>query len=108
LERGLEQIVAHGEKLFLAELRSSNGNVDKTNRATSAQPMMRLLTGVLAYCSSLTTARGTRSTVPWRRPFGITNCRACHGGAYAGDKVATTCIACHDYHQSATLKMGAL
>ncbi len=39
---------------------------------------------------------------------GITNCRACHGGAYAKDKVATTCISCHDYHQSATLKMGTL
>jgi hypothetical protein len=37
---------------------------------------------------------------------GIGNCRACHGGAYARDKVATTCIACHDYHQSATLKLG--
>jgi len=39
---------------------------------------------------------------------GITNCRECHGGAYAKDKVPTTCIACHDYHQSATLKMGKL
>jgi len=39
---------------------------------------------------------------------GISNCRACHAGAYAKDKVATTCIACHDYHQSATLKMGRL
>jgi hypothetical protein len=39
---------------------------------------------------------------------GINNCRACHGGAYASDKVQTTCIACHDYHQSATLKMGKL
>jgi hypothetical protein len=39
---------------------------------------------------------------------GIANCRACHGGAYAKDKVPTTCIACHDYHQSATLKMGKL
>jgi len=39
---------------------------------------------------------------------GISNCRACHGGAYAKDKVQTTCIACHDYHQSATLKMGKL
>ncbi len=39
---------------------------------------------------------------------GIGNCRACHGGAYAKDKVATTCIECHDYHQSGTLKMGKL
>ncbi len=37
---------------------------------------------------------------------GITNCRSCHGGAYAKDKVPTTCIACHDYHQSATLLLG--
>ncbi|MDE2256447.1 MAG: cytochrome c3 family protein, partial [Xanthomonadaceae bacterium] len=39
---------------------------------------------------------------------GIANCRTCHGGAKAKNKVATTCIACHDYHQSATLKMGTL
>lgn len=39
---------------------------------------------------------------------GIDNCRACHGGANARDKVATTCIACHNYHQSTTLKMGTL
>jgi hypothetical protein len=39
---------------------------------------------------------------------GIDNCRTCHGGAKAKDKVATTCIACHDYHQSPTLKMGTL
>jgi len=39
---------------------------------------------------------------------GISNCRACHAGAYASDKVPTTCIACHDYHQSATLKMSNL
>ncbi len=39
---------------------------------------------------------------------GIANCRSCHAGAKAKDKVATTCIACHDYHQSPTLKMGKL
>lgn len=39
---------------------------------------------------------------------GISNCRACHGGSYSTDKVPTTCIACHDYHQSATLKLGKL
>lgn len=39
---------------------------------------------------------------------GIANCRACHGGAYARDRVPTTCIACHDYHQSKTLKLGKL
>jgi len=39
---------------------------------------------------------------------GIANCRACHGGAYVKDKVPTTCIACHGYHQSATLQMGKL
>ncbi len=37
---------------------------------------------------------------------GIGNCRACHAGAYAKDRVATTCIACHEYHQSSTLRMG--
>lgn len=39
---------------------------------------------------------------------GISNCRACHGGGYAKEKVPTTCIECHDYHQSPTLKMGRL
>lgn len=39
---------------------------------------------------------------------GIDNCRQCHGGAKATDKVATTCISCHAYHQSPTLKMGKL
>ncbi len=39
---------------------------------------------------------------------GIANCRTCHAGARAKDKVATTCIACHAYHQSAMLKMGTL
>ena len=39
---------------------------------------------------------------------GIDNCRTCHGGAKSRDKVPTTCIACHAYHQSATLKMGTL
>jgi Cytochrome c3 len=39
---------------------------------------------------------------------GIDNCKVCHGGAYAKDKVATTCISCHDYHQSGVLKMGKM
>jgi len=39
---------------------------------------------------------------------GIANCRECHGGAHATGKVPTTCIACHDYHQSATLNLGTL
>jgi hypothetical protein len=39
---------------------------------------------------------------------GIANCRQCHAGAYAKDKVATTCISCHDYHQTGNLKMGKL
>lgn len=39
---------------------------------------------------------------------GIDNCKQCHAGAKAKDKVATTCIACHAYHQSPTLKMGKM
>lgn len=31
---------------------------------------------------------------------GIDNCRECHAGAHAKGKVASTCIACHGYHQS--------
>ena len=36
---------------------------------------------------------------------GIDNCRQCHAGAHASDKVASTCIACHAYHQSKTLTL---
>lgn len=30
---------------------------------------------------------------------GIANCRACHGGSGAKDRVASTCISCHKFHQ---------
>jgi cytochrome c551/c552 len=36
---------------------------------------------------------------------GIDNCRECHGGANARGKVASTCIACHDYHRSPLLTL---
>lgn len=36
---------------------------------------------------------------------GIDNCRQCHGGATAQGKVASTCIACHDYHRSPVLTL---
>jgi predicted CXXCH cytochrome family protein len=36
---------------------------------------------------------------------GIANCRQCHAGEGGGSKVANTCIDCHGYHQSATLKL---
>lgn len=39
---------------------------------------------------------------------GIDNCRQCHAGAHASDKVASTCIACHAYHQSKTLTLDKL
>jgi hypothetical protein len=38
---------------------------------------------------------------------GIDNCRQCHAGAGADGKVASTCIACHDYHRSPTLTLDA-
>jgi hypothetical protein len=58
-------------------------------------------------CEDCHKARDSKEAADLLIP-GIANCRACHGGAYASDKVPTTCIACHDYHQSATLKMGKL
>jgi hypothetical protein len=58
-------------------------------------------------CDSCHSARQSDHATDLLIP-GIANCRACHGGAYAKDKVPTTCISCHDYHQSATLKMGKL
>jgi predicted CXXCH cytochrome family protein len=36
---------------------------------------------------------------------GIDNCRQCHAGANASSKVASTCIACHDYHRLPTLTL---
>jgi len=38
----------------------------------------------------------------------IANCRQCHAGAHGGSKVASTCIDCHAYHQSPTLKLKSL
>ncbi|HJU40467.1 MAG TPA: cytochrome c3 family protein, partial [Tahibacter sp.] len=38
----------------------------------------------------------------------IANCRQCHAGASGGGKVASTCIDCHAYHQSKTLKLQSL
>jgi len=29
----------------------------------------------------------------------IINCRACHGGEKAADKVPSTCVSCHDFHR---------
>src|SRR5690606_36479878 len=36
---------------------------------------------------------------------GIDNCRQCHAGAHASDRVETTCIACHAYHRSPLLTL---
>ena len=38
----------------------------------------------------------------------LANCRQCHSGADGGSKVASTCVACHRYHQSATLQLKQL
>lgn len=56
-------------------------------------------------CESCHDARKSKESSDVLIP-GIDNCRACHGGAYAKDKVGTTCISCHNYHQSTTLKLG--
>ncbi|MEO8673654.1 MAG: cytochrome c3 family protein [Tahibacter sp.] len=39
---------------------------------------------------------------------GIANCKQCHAGENGGSKVASTCIDCHGYHQSTTLKLRQL
>ncbi|HEX4480936.1 MAG TPA: cytochrome c3 family protein [Rudaea sp.] len=62
---------------------------------------------VTVKCEDCHAARKSEQSADLLIP-GIGNCRACHGGAYAKDKVPTTCISCHDYHQSGTLKMGKL
>ncbi|MGZ5053222.1 MAG: cytochrome c3 family protein, partial [Methylobacter sp.] len=36
---------------------------------------------------------------------GIADCRTCHGGADAKNKVASTCIDCHKFHSSPSLTM---
>jgi hypothetical protein len=38
----------------------------------------------------------------------LANCRQCHSGADGGSKVASTCVACHRYHQSGTLQLKQL
>lgn len=60
---------------------------------------------VTVKCEDCHAARNSKESADVLIP-GISNCRACHGGAHTGDKVPTSCIACHDYHQSATLKLG--
>ena len=37
---------------------------------------------------------------------GIKVCRDCHGGAHSSDKLASTCITCHKFHEPDTLLMG--
>jgi hypothetical protein len=66
-----------------------------------------LESGTVKLCEDCHPARKSKEASDLLIP-GIENCRACHGGAYAREKVPTTCIACHDYHQSATLQMGKL
>ncbi len=39
---------------------------------------------------------------------GIANCQQCHGGEHAKDKVPTTCIGCHGYHESDQLILAEL
>ena len=39
---------------------------------------------------------------------GIDNCRQCHGGEKVKDKIASTCIECHGYHQSKFLVLTEL
>jgi predicted CXXCH cytochrome family protein len=50
-----------------------------------------------AKCEDCHRARESKKSADLLIP-GIENCRGCHAGAYAKDKVATTCIACHEYH----------
>ncbi len=60
---------------------------------------------VTVKCEDCHAARKSEQSADLLIP-GIDNCKTCHGGAYAKGKVATTCVSCHDYHQSASLKMG--
>jgi predicted CXXCH cytochrome family protein len=39
---------------------------------------------------------------------GVENCRQCHAGEAATDKVPTTCIGCHGYHDSDHLILAEL
>ncbi len=53
-----------------------------------------------AKCDDCHRARESKESADLLIP-GIEKCRSCHAGAYAKDKVATTCIACHAYHPPA-------
>jgi predicted CXXCH cytochrome family protein len=53
-----------------------------------------------AKCEDCHGARDSKEAADLLIP-GIDNCRGCHAGAYARDKVPSTCITCHDYHPQA-------
>ena len=36
---------------------------------------------------------------------GIENCRSCHGGAHTENRVASSCVSCHEFHIDDKLKM---
>ncbi len=38
----------------------------------------------------------------------LANCQSCHGGEHARDRVASTCVACHGYHEADQLILAEL
>jgi hypothetical protein len=49
-------------------------------------------------CGSCHEARASVTSADVLMPS-IANCRACHGGEAASDKVPSTCISCHGFHR---------
>jgi hypothetical protein len=58
-------------------------------------------------CEDCHAAATSKTTADLLIP-GIANCRECHAGERAKDKVASGCVACHGYHQSKFLVLTEL
>jgi hypothetical protein len=58
-------------------------------------------------CADCHDAKASQSSKDLLIP-GIGNCRACHAGEAARDKVPTTCIDCHGYHEAPQLVLAEL
>ena len=58
-------------------------------------------------CDDCHAAKASKASADLLIP-GIANCRECHAGEKAKDKVASGCVACHGYHQSSFLVLTEL
>lgn len=55
-------------------------------------------------CASCHDAQSSQTSEDVLIP-GIANCRSCHGGAHAKNRVASSCVTCHEFHIDDKMKM---